>query len=101
MADTSQEHVYGAASFLRLVYSQGQIHYCFVTGKSRVRPLKKCCNCTKAVVDDDKTETRNFHKTIGLISKTKTLYVQRFYFCISLPFLHDYDVKMPNFAFYG
>ena len=20
----------------------------------------------------------------------------RFYFCISLPFLHDYDVKMPN-----
>ena len=25
----------------------------------------------------------------------------RFYFCISLPFLHDYDVKMPNFAFYG
>ena len=25
----------------------------------------------------------------------------RFYFCISLPFLHDYDVKMPNSAFYG
>ena len=25
----------------------------------------------------------------------------RFYFCISLPFLHDYDVKMPNFAIYG
>ena len=25
----------------------------------------------------------------------------RFYFCISLPFLPDYDVKMPNFAFYG
>ena len=25
----------------------------------------------------------------------------RFYFYISLPFLHDYDVKMPNFAFYG
>ena len=23
----------------------------------------------------------------------------RFYFCISLPFLHDYDVKMPNFVF--
>ena len=23
----------------------------------------------------------------------------RFYFCISLPFLHDYEVKMPNFAF--
>ena len=25
----------------------------------------------------------------------------RFYFCISLPFLHDYDVKMPNLTFYG
>ena len=25
----------------------------------------------------------------------------RFYFCISLPFLPDYDVKMSNFAFYG
>ena len=25
----------------------------------------------------------------------------RFYFYISLPFLHDYDVKMPNFTFYG
>jgi len=25
----------------------------------------------------------------------------RFYFCFSLPCLHDYDVKMPNFAFYG
>ena len=25
----------------------------------------------------------------------------RFYFCISLPFLHDYGVKMPNSAFYG
>ena len=24
----------------------------------------------------------------------------RFYFCISLPFLHDHGVKMPNFAFY-
>ena len=25
----------------------------------------------------------------------------RFYFCVSLSFLHDYDVKMPNSAFYG
>ena len=25
----------------------------------------------------------------------------RFDFCISLAFLHDYDVKMPNSAFYG
>ena len=25
----------------------------------------------------------------------------RFYFCISLPILHDYNVKMPNFTFHG
>ena len=29
------------------------------------------------------------------------VHASRFYFCISLPFLHDFDVKMPNFAFYG
>ena len=32
-------------------------------------------------------------KTIGLISKTTTLHVH--------PLLHDYDVNMPDFAFYG
>ena len=25
----------------------------------------------------------------------------KFFFFCSFPFLHDYDVKMPNFAFYG
>ena len=40
-------------------------------------------------------------KTIGLISKTTTLHVHHTFWYISFPFLHDYDVKMPNFAFYG
>ena len=40
-------------------------------------------------------------KTIGLISKTTTLYVHHAFLYISLPFLHDYDVNMRNFAFYG
>ena len=40
-------------------------------------------------------------KTIGFISKTTTSHVHRTYLYISFPFLHDYDVKMPNFAFYG
>ena len=44
----------------------------------------------------------NFNKTIGLISKTTTLHVHHaFIFAFFLPFLHDYDIKMPNFAFYG
>ena len=40
-------------------------------------------------------------KKIGLISKTTTSHVQHTFLFISFPFLHDYDVKMPNFAFYG
>ena len=38
-------------------------------------------------------------KTIGLISKTTTSHVHHTFLYISFPFLHDYDVKMPNFAF--
>ena len=43
----------------------------------------------------------NVTKTIGLISKTTTSHVHHTFLYISFPFLHDYDVKMPNFAFYG
>ena len=39
----------------------------------------------------------NFNKT----KNNNFARASRFYFCISLPFLHDYDVKMPNSAFYG
>ena len=44
---------------------------------------------------------RERQKTIGLISKTTTSHVHHTFLYISFPFLHDYDVKMPNFAFYG
>ena len=40
-------------------------------------------------------------KTIGLISTTTTSHVRHTVLYISFPFLHDYDVKMPHFAFYG
>ena len=40
-------------------------------------------------------------KTIGLISKTTTSHLHHTFLYISFPFLLDYDVKMPNFAFYG
>ena len=40
-------------------------------------------------------------KTIDLISKTTTLQVHHAFLYISFLFLHDYDVKMPNLAFYG
>ena len=44
-------------------------------------------------------ERQKKKKTIGLISKTTTLHVHYAFLYISLPALHDYDVKMPNFAF--
>ena len=39
-------------------------------------------------------------KTIGLISKTTILHVHHAFLYISLPSLHDYDVKMPNYTMY-
>ena len=62
--------------------------------------------------DDDDDDNRDFKiqrrgrqrkrkKTIGLIGKTTTSQVHHTFLHISFPFLHDYEVKMPNFAFYG
>ena len=63
--------------------------------------------------DDDDDDNRDFKiqrhgrqrerkkKTIGLIGKKTTSQVHHTFLYISFPFLHDYDVKMPNFAFYG
>ena len=34
-------------------------------------------------------------------SKTTSLFVHHAFLYISLPLLHDYNVKLPNFAFYG
>ena len=43
----------------------------------------------------------NVKKAIGSIRKTTTSHVYHAFWYISFLFLHDYDVKMPNFAFYG
>ena len=50
---------------------------------------------------NDADGNENVKKTIGLISNTTTSHVHHAFFYISCPFLLDYDVKMPNFAFYG
>ena len=44
---------------------------------------------------------RERQKTIGLISKTTISQVYHAFLYISFLFLHDYDVKMPNFAVFG
>ena len=50
---------------------------------------------------NDADDNENVKKTIGLISQTTTSHVHHTFLYISFPFLHDDDVKMPNFAFYG
>ena len=50
---------------------------------------------------DDATATRTSKTTIDLVGKTTTLQVHLTFLYISLPFLHDCDVKLPNFTFSG
>ena len=51
--------------------------------------------------NDDGDGNESVKKAIGLLSKTTTLHVHHAFLYISLPSLHDYEVKMPNFTFYG
>ena len=48
---------------------------------------------------NDADGNKNDKKTKYLISKTTTLHVHHAFLYISFLFLHDFDVKMPNFAF--
>ena len=43
----------------------------------------------------------NGKNAIGLISKTTTLHMHHAFLFLSLLSLHDWDVKLPNFLFYG
>ena len=51
--------------------------------------------------NDDCDGNEDVKKAIGLLCKTTTLHVHHAFLYISLPSLHDYDVKMPNCKFYG
>ena len=51
--------------------------------------------------NDDGEGKGDVKKAIGLLRKTTTLHVRHAFLYISLPSLHDYDVKMPNCKFYG
>ena len=46
---------------------------------------------------DDAKATRTPKTANGVVGKTTTLHVHLTFLSISLPFLHDYDEKMPNF----
>ena len=51
--------------------------------------------------NDDGNGNQDVKKAIGLLRKTTTLHVHHAFLYISLPSLHDYDVKMSNCKFYG
>ena len=51
--------------------------------------------------NNDGDGNENVKKAIGLLSKTTSLHVHHAFLYISLPLLHDYDVKMPSFKFCG
>ena len=57
---------------------------------------------TETLRSDDGDRNENVTKAIGLITKTTTLHLHHrvAFLYISLPSLHDYDVKMPNFTLY-
>ena len=44
---------------------------------------------------------RERQTAVGLLSKATSLHAHQAFLYISLPFLHDYDAKMPKFTFYG
>ena len=50
---------------------------------------------------DDATATRTSKITIGLVDKTTATHVHLTFLYISLPFLHDYHVKLPDYNFQG
>ena len=51
--------------------------------------------------NDDGDGNENVKKAIGLWSKTTSLHAHHTFLYISVPLLHDYDMKMPSFTFYG
>ena len=52
-------------------------------------------------VNDDGDGKEDVKKAIGLSRNTTTLHVHHAFLYISLPPVHDKEVKMPNCKFYG
>ena len=50
--------------------------------------------------DGEGDGNENVKKAIGLLSRTTSLHMHHTLY-ISSPLLHDYNMKMPSFMFYG
>ena len=51
--------------------------------------------------NDNSDGNENVKKAIGLLSRTTSLHMHHTFLYIFLLLLHDYDMKMPSFTFYG
>ena len=51
--------------------------------------------------NEDGDGNQDVKKATGLLRETTTLHVHHAFLNISLPSMHDYDVKMPNCKFYA
>ena len=71
----------------------------FKTDGGKLKTIPKYDN--RIFSNDDGDGNQDVKKAIGLLRKTTTLHVHHAFLYISLPSLHDYDVKMPNCKFYG
>ena len=84
------------------------------SGAVWTQPTETKGHCSKTCTRTYRSQVRGVSGSVGILrsndataprtskrSKTTTLHVHHAFFYISLPFLHDYDVKMSNFAFYG
>ena len=66
-----------------------------------LRAKTKKCRKKTSDLDLVLVHTRDGNENaIGLLSKTTSLHVHHAFLYISLPLLHDYDVKMPSFTSY-
>ena len=60
-----------------------------------------CVAQKRLCLSDDGNSEVNVQMAIGLVGKTTILHVHHAFLFISLLSLHDYDVKIPKFTFYG
>ena len=68
---------------------------------TQARKLSICEMSVGSFRNDDGDGNKNVKKAIDLLSKTTSLHVHHAFLYMSLPLLHDYDVKVPSFTFYG
>ena len=73
--------------------------YTFTTLEAIWKLELKCIAQLGSFNNDDSDSNKNIKPEIALLSKTTSLHVHHAFLYISLPLLHDHDMKVPNFTF--